>query len=83
MARLTLEHDRERRRADDPGDDPDLDAFPLEHGALLDVQLQVAGERGRVAARGQDAFLAEPHARELRHQEIAAATWRHETFAGE
>ena len=50
MARLALEDDGEGGRAGDPGDDPDLRTRPLEHRALLDVKLQVAGERG--GARG-------------------------------
>ena len=58
MPRLALEHDAERGRADDPRDDADVDAGAVEHRALLDVELEVAGERGRVAARGEQAFLA-------------------------
>ena len=83
VPRLSLEHDRERCGADDAGDDPDVDARLLEHGTLLDVQLEVAGEGGGVAARGEDAFLAELHASELRDEELTATAWSGESVGGE
>ena len=51
MPRLALEGDEERARADDPGDDADIDTGPLEHRPLLDVELEKPRERGRAAAR--------------------------------
>ena len=43
-----------------PRDDADVDPGALEHRALLDVELQVPGERRRIAARRQQPFLVSP-----------------------
>ena len=45
-------------RPDDSGDDPDLDALRLEHGALLDVQLEVSAQLVH-AARARNALEVE------------------------
>jgi hypothetical protein len=50
VRRSSVERELERLRADDRGDDSDLDARLLEYRALLDVQLEVSQQRSRLAA---------------------------------
>ena len=69
---LTVERDTERARADDCGDDSDLDSNALEHGPLLDVKLEVARERSRITAGGQQTLLCQPQAGELGSEDITS-----------
>ncbi len=59
MVGLAEVADAETEQSDDPGDDPQVDAFPLEPWPLLDVQLEVT------------AYLLEP-ARVLQACELEA-----------
>ena len=54
MTRLACERDARAGLPGDRADDPDGKPFPLEHGSLLDVHLDVAGELGR---RWRDGLL--------------------------
>ena len=47
------------------------------------MKLQVTGQRRRIAAGAEDAFLAELHARKLRHEKVTAAAWPREVIRSE
>ena len=83
MTCVALEGDGERARTDDAADDPDIDARPLEYRALLDVQLEVGGERRRIPAGAENAHLGEPQPGELGHEELTATAWRCQIVWGE
>src|SRR5437868_6869746 len=71
MPGRACERQREGAGADDPGDDADVDALSLEHRSLLDVQLEVAGERRGVAPGIREPRLLEAGARETGDERFA------------
>ena len=73
MAGETTEDEEEGAGADDARDDADLRAGALESRALLDVELEVSGERRRVAARRSELFLLQSGTRNLGQQSFTAA----------
>ena len=68
VTRAAAERHRGPRLARDRGDDADRKVLPLEHAALLDVRLEVAGER-RSARAGELLGIGTRRTHRLAHRD--------------
>ena len=83
VVRVAVEHELEGAVADDPADDADVDTGALEPRPLLDVELEVARESRRVAARAGEALLAQPGPGETGAERVEAASGREQSLGPE